>query len=85
MEEACKEGNIFVTTTGCTDIVQGRYDLDTCCSKNILVQLDFYAVITCQQYGVSINLMRSWDFSLSVLLDVDKLHLLSYSMEKQKA
>lgn len=25
MEEACKEGNIFVTTTGCTDIVQGRY------------------------------------------------------------
>ncbi|XP_065547954.1 adenosylhomocysteinase-like [Lathamus discolor] len=23
MEEACKEGNIFVTTTGCTDIVQG--------------------------------------------------------------
>ncbi|XP_029864485.1 adenosylhomocysteinase isoform X2 [Haliaeetus albicilla] len=25
MEEACKEGNIFVTTTGCTDIVQGRH------------------------------------------------------------
>lgn len=78
MEEACKEGNIFVTTTGCTDIVQGRYDLGTCCSENIWVQLDFYAVITCQQYGVSINLMRSWDFSPSVLLDVDKLHL-SYS------
>ncbi|KAH0619058.1 hypothetical protein JD844_018682 [Phrynosoma platyrhinos] len=25
MEEACKEGNIFVTTTGCSDIVQGRH------------------------------------------------------------
>ncbi|KAF7238933.1 Adenosylhomocysteinase B [Varanus komodoensis] len=25
MEEACTEGNIFVTTTGCTDIVQGSY------------------------------------------------------------
>ncbi|XP_075427324.1 adenosylhomocysteinase [Ascaphus truei] len=24
MEEACKEGNIFVTTTGCSDIVEGR-------------------------------------------------------------
>lgn len=25
MEEACKEGNIFVTTTGCTDIVMGEH------------------------------------------------------------
>ncbi|KAK2520598.1 Ahcy [Columba guinea] len=25
MEEACKEGNIFVTTTGCTDIIQGGH------------------------------------------------------------
>lgn len=26
MDEACKEGNIFVTTTGCEDIVLGRYE-----------------------------------------------------------
>ncbi|XP_075702339.1 adenosylhomocysteinase [Rhinoderma darwinii] len=25
MDEACKEGNIFVTTTGCTDIVDGKH------------------------------------------------------------
>uniref|UniRef100_A0A8C4WZU2 adenosylhomocysteinase n=1 Tax=Eptatretus burgeri TaxID=7764 RepID=A0A8C4WZU2_EPTBU len=25
MEEACKEGNIFVTTTGCKDIIMGRH------------------------------------------------------------
>lgn len=25
MDEASKEGNIFVTTTGCEDIVLGRY------------------------------------------------------------
>lgn len=25
MEEACKEGNIFVTTTGCEDIIMGQY------------------------------------------------------------
>lgn len=25
MEEACKEGNIFVTTTGCEDIILGQY------------------------------------------------------------
>ncbi|XP_034978738.1 adenosylhomocysteinase [Zootoca vivipara] len=25
MEEACKEGNIFVTTTGCSEIVHGRH------------------------------------------------------------
>lgn len=24
MDEACKEGNIFVTTTGCEDIILGR-------------------------------------------------------------
>lgn len=24
MEEACKEGNIFVTTTGCEDILLGK-------------------------------------------------------------
>lgn len=24
MDEACKEGNIFVTTTGCEDIIQGQ-------------------------------------------------------------
>lgn len=41
MEEACKEGNIFVTTTGCTDIVQGRYGLATCFSESIAVQLGF--------------------------------------------
>lgn len=27
MEEACKEGNIFVTTTGCEDIILGQYVL----------------------------------------------------------
>lgn len=42
MEEACKEGNIFVTTTGCTDIVQGRYGLATCFSESIAVQLSFF-------------------------------------------
>lgn len=42
MEEACKEGNIFVTTTGCTDIVQGRYGLATWFSESIPVQLDFF-------------------------------------------
>lgn len=26
MDEACKEGNIFVTTTGCEDIILGRYE-----------------------------------------------------------
>lgn len=51
MEEACKEGNIFVTTTGCTDIVQGRYDLVICFSDNTLLQFDFYIVVTCQQHG----------------------------------
>jgi adenosylhomocysteinase len=25
MDEACKEGNIFVTTTGCTDIIMGEH------------------------------------------------------------
>lgn len=25
MDEACKEGNIFVTTTGCEDIILGQY------------------------------------------------------------
>ena len=25
MDEACKEGNIFVTTTGCVDIILGRH------------------------------------------------------------
>lgn len=25
MDEACKEGNIFVTTTGCKDIIMGQY------------------------------------------------------------
>ncbi|GCB83133.1 hypothetical protein scyTo_0023539, partial [Scyliorhinus torazame] len=25
MDEACKEGNIFVTTTGCKDIIVGRH------------------------------------------------------------
>ncbi|CAJ0960254.1 unnamed protein product [Ranitomeya imitator] len=25
MDEACKEGNIFVTTTGCADIVEGKH------------------------------------------------------------
>ena len=25
MDEACKEGNIFVTTTGCEDIILGPY------------------------------------------------------------
>ncbi|CAH2251933.1 Adenosylhomocysteinase A [Pelobates cultripes] len=25
MDDACKEGNIFVTTTGCIDIVEGRH------------------------------------------------------------
>ena len=24
MDEACQEGNIFVTTTGCTDIILGQ-------------------------------------------------------------
>ena len=24
MDEACKEGNLFVTTTGCSDIIMGR-------------------------------------------------------------
>lgn len=24
MDEACKEGNIFVTTTGCEDIILGQ-------------------------------------------------------------
>lgn len=24
MDEACQEGNIFVTTTGCIDIILGR-------------------------------------------------------------
>lgn len=42
MEEACKEGNIFVTTTGCTDIVQGRYGQDTCFIESMPVQLDFF-------------------------------------------
>lgn len=42
MEEACKEGNIFVTTTGCTDIVQGRYGQATCFSESIPVQPDFF-------------------------------------------
>lgn len=45
MEEACKEGNIFVTTTGCTDIVQGRYDLVVCFSDNTLLQFDLYIYI----------------------------------------
>lgn len=42
MEEACKEGNIFVTTTGCTDIVQGRYGRATCFIESILLQLDLF-------------------------------------------
>ena len=25
MDEACQEGNIFVTTTGCTDIILGQH------------------------------------------------------------
>lgn len=54
MEEACKEGNIFVTTTGCTDIIQGGYGVTTCFSESIHVHLDFFkAVINCQQYGES--------------------------------
>jgi len=52
MEEACKEGNIFVTTTGCTDIVQGRYGLASCSSESIPVRLDFCnTVVNCQQHG----------------------------------
>lgn len=42
MEEACKEGNIFVTTTGCTDIIQGGYGVTTCFSESIPVHLDFF-------------------------------------------
>lgn len=29
MDEASKEGNIFVTTTGCEDIILGRYVVRT--------------------------------------------------------
>jgi len=37
MDEACKEGNIFVTTTGCCDIILGRHfeqmrDNSICCN-----------------------------------------------------
>lgn len=51
MEEACKEGNIFVTTTGCTDIVQGRYGQATCFSESIVRFLFLNTIITYQQYG----------------------------------
>ena len=46
MDEACKEGNIFVTTTGCVDIILGRHfqqmkdDTIVCNIGHFVVEID---------------------------------------------